>query len=171
MPLWPQSVTTPNCYSLIEKFPGGFTPQFGGYIDDLSFAAGLRGELDSGWFYDVSATAGRSAASFYIYNTINPQLLAQRNDIPIYYQAGAYTETDRVVNFDMSKPINAANLWGPVNVAFGLEYRDETFRIHNGDPNSFYIDPTLPTGWRRRASASAPTVSPASSRAMQASTR
>ena len=136
----------PNCYSLIEKFPGGFTPQFGGYIDDLSFAAGLRGELDSGWFYDVSATAGRSAASFYIYNTINPQLLAQRNDIPIYYQAGAYTETDRVVNFDMSKPINAANLWGPVNVAFGLEYRDETFRIHNGDPNSFYIDPNITHG-------------------------
>ena len=136
----------PNCYSLIEKFPGGFTPQFGGYIDDLSFAAGLRGELDSGWFYDVSATAGRSAASFYIYNTINPQLLAQRNDIPIYYQAGAYTETDRVINFDMSKPINAANLWGPVNVAFGLEYRDETFRIHNGDPNSFYIDPNITHG-------------------------
>ena len=136
----------PGCYSLIEKFPGGFTPQFGGYIDDLSIAGGLRGELDSGWFYDVSATAGRSAASFYIYNTINPQLLAQRNDIPIYYQAGAYTETDRVINFDMSKPFDVANLWGPVNVAYGLEYRDETFRIHNGDPNSFYIDPNITHG-------------------------
>ncbi len=136
----------PNCYSLIEKFPGGFTPQFGGYIDDLSIAGGLRGELDSGWFYDVSATAGRSDASFYIYNTINPQLLAQRNDIPVYYQAGAYTETDRVINFDMSKPFDVANLWGPVNVAYGLEYRDETFRIHNGDPNSFYIDPNITHG-------------------------
>ena len=136
----------PGCYSLIEKFPGGFTPQFGGYIDDLSIAGGLRGELDSGWFYDVSATAGRSDASFYIYNTINPQLLAQRNDIPVYYQAGAYTETDRVINFDMSKPFDVANLWGSVNVAYGLEYRDETFRIHNGDPNSFYIDPNITHG-------------------------
>ena len=136
----------PNCYSLIEKFPGGFTPQFGGYINDLSIAGGLRGQLDSGWFYDVSATAGRSDASFYIYNTINPQLLAQRNDIPVYYQAGAYTETDRVINFDMSKPFDVANLWGPVNVAYGLEYRDETFRIHNGDPNSFYIDPNITHG-------------------------
>ena len=136
----------PGCYSLIEKFPGGFTPQFGGYIDDLSIAGGLRGQLDSGWFYDVSATAGRSNASFYIYNTINPQLLAQRNDIPVYYQAGAYTETDRVINFDMSKPFDVANLWGPVNVAYGLEYRDETFRIHNGDPNSFYIDPNITHG-------------------------
>ena len=136
----------PNCYSLIEKFPGGFTPQFGGYIDDLSLAGGIRGDLDSGWFYDLSASVGRSAASFYIYNTINPQLLAQRNDIPIYYQAGAYTETDRVINFDMSKPFDVANLWGPVNVAYGLEYRDETFRIHNGDPNSFYNDPNITHG-------------------------
>ena len=136
----------PNCYSLIEKFPGGFTPQFGGYIDDLSLAGGIRGDLDSGWFYDLSASVGRSAASFYIYNTINPQLLAQRNDIPVYYQAGAYTETDRVINFDMSKPFDVANLWGPVNVAYGLEYRDETFRIHNGDPNSFYNDPNITHG-------------------------
>ena len=135
----------PNCYSLIEKFPGGFTPQFGGYIDDLSIAGGIRGELDSGWFYDLSANAGRSFAQFYIYNTINPQLLAQRNDIPVYYNAGAYTETDRVVNFDMSKPMDIG-LWSPLNVAFGLEYRDETFRIHNGDPNSFYIDPNIEYG-------------------------
>ena len=136
----------PKCYSLIERFPGGFTPQFGGNIDDLSLAGGLRGELDSGWFYDVSASVGRSAATFYIYNTINPQLLSRRNEIPIYYHAGGYTETDRVINFDMSKPLDAGNLWGPVNVAYGLEYRDETFRIHNGDPNSFYIDPNVEHG-------------------------
>ena len=136
----------PGCYSLIEKFPGGFTPQFGGFIDDLSLAAGLRGESASGWFYDVSVSVGSSDASFYIYNTINPQLLSRRNEIPIHYQAGGYTETDRVVNFDMSKPIDAGNLWGPVNVAYGLEYRDETFRIHNGDPNSFYIDPNIQHG-------------------------
>ena len=131
-----------DCYSLIERFPGGFTPQFGGFIDDLSIAGGVRGELDSGWFYDVSAVAGRSNAAFYIYNTINPQLFWQRNEIDTYYDAGAYTETDRVLNFDMSRPFDAG-LWGPVNVAWGLEYRDETFRIHNGEPNSFYIDDNL----------------------------
>ena len=132
----------PDCYSLIEKFPGGFTPNFGGFIDDLSIAGGVRGELDSGWYYDLSASAGRSNALFYIYNTINPQLLSLGNDIPTYYTAGGYTETDRVVNFDMSKLVNAG-LWGPVNVAAGLEYRDETFRIHAGEPNSWFIDPNL----------------------------
>ena len=132
----------PNCYSLIEKFPGGFTPQFGGYVDDVALTAGLRGNVGDGWYYDVSASAGRSNAEFYIYNTINPQLLSLRNDIPVYYDAGAYTETDRVVNFDLSRPFDVG-WWGPLNVAFGLEYRDETFRIHNGEPNSFFIDLNL----------------------------
>ena len=132
----------PNCYSLIEKFPGGFTPQFGGYVDDVALTGGLRGNIGDGWYYDLSASAGRSNAEFYIYNTINPQLLSLRNDIPVYYDAGAYTETDRVVNFDLSKPFEVG-WWGPLNVAFGLEYRDETFRIHNGEPNSFFIDPNL----------------------------
>ena len=135
----------PNCYSLIERFPGGFTPQFGGYVHDLSLAGGVRGNLDSGWFYDMSATVGRSNAQFYIYNTINPQLLWQRNEIDTYYEAGAYTETDRVVNFDLSKPFDSDS-FGAVNVAVGLEYRDETFRIDNGEPNSFYIDPNLEHG-------------------------
>ena len=135
----------PNCYSLIEKFPGGFTPQFGGYVHDFALAGGVRGNIGDAWYYDLSVTAGRSNAKFYIYNTINPQLLALRNDIPVYYDAGAYTETDRVVNLDLSRPFEVG-LWGALNVAAGLEYRDETFRIHNGDPNSFYIDPNIEFG-------------------------
>ena len=135
----------PNCYSLIEKFPGGFTPQFGGYVHDFALAGGVRGNIGDAWYYDLSVSAGRSNAEFYIYNTINPQLLALRNDIPVYYDAGAYTETDRVVNLDLSRPFEVG-LWGALNVAAGLEYRDETFRIHNGDPNSFYIDPNIEFG-------------------------
>ena len=133
-----------DCYSLISRFPGGFTPQFGGFIDDLSLAGGIRGELDSGWFYDVSAVAGTSEAAFYIYNTINPQLFTQRDAIDTYYHAGTYVETDRVFNFDMSRQMDTGG-YAPVNVAWGLEYRDETFEIRNGEPNSFFIDPNLAT--------------------------
>ena len=135
----------PNCYSLIERFPGGFTPQFGGYVHDTSVAGGIRGDWRNGWRYDFSVVAGRSNAQFYIYNTINPQLLAQRNEIDTYYEAGAYTETDRVVNFDLSQPFDWG-LWGPVNVALGLEWRDETFKIESGEPNSWFIDPNLEFG-------------------------
>ena len=128
-----------GCYTLIDRFPGGFTPQFGAYIHDASLVGGVRGELDSGWFYDASASIGRSNAQFYIYNTINPQLLGLRDEIPVHYEAGAYTETDRVLNFDFSKLVQTQR-YGIVNVALGIEYRDETFKIENGEPSSYYID-------------------------------
>ena len=134
--------TDPNCYSLIEKFPGGFTPNFGGQIADLSLVGGVRGTLENGWYYDLSASIGRSYALFYIFNTINPQLLGLRNDIPTHYESGAYTETDRVINFDMSKPMVLDNGF-TVNFAWGFEQRRDSFRISNGEPNSYYIDPNL----------------------------
>ena len=132
----------PNCYSLIEKFPGGFTPNFGGQIADLSMVGGVRGTLDNGWYFDASASIGRSYALFYIFNTINPQLLSLRNDIPIHYESGAYTETDRVFNIDMAKPIDLDNGL-VVNFAWGFEQRRDSFRISNGEPNSYHIDPNL----------------------------
>lgn len=132
----------PNCYSLIEKFPGGFTPNFGGQIADLSLVGGVRGMLENGWYFDLSASIGRSYALFYIFNTINPQLLSLRNDIPTHYESGAYTETDRVFNVDMSKPITLDNGL-TVNFAWGYEQRRDSFRISNGEPNSYHIDPNL----------------------------
>lgn len=134
--------TDPDCYSLIEKFPGGFTPNFGGQIADLSLVGGIRGMMENGWYYDVSASIGRSYALFYIFNTINPQLLSLRNDIPTHYEAGAYTETDRVFNIDMSKPLTLDNGL-TVNFAWGFEQRSDSFRISNGEPNSYHIDPNL----------------------------
>ncbi len=132
----------PNCYSLIEKFPGGFTPNFGGQIADLSLVGGLRGTLNNGWYFDLSGSIGRSYALFYIFNTINPQLLSLRNNIPTHYESGAYTETDRVFNVDMAKPIELDNGL-VVNFAWGYEQRQDSFRISNGEPNSYFIDPNL----------------------------
>ena len=38
----------PSCFSFQERFPGGFTPQFGGDVLDTSLVAGLRGQLAGG---------------------------------------------------------------------------------------------------------------------------
>ena len=94
----------PFCYSLIERFPGGFTPQFGAVVTDKSLSGGVKGATASGWRWDASVSQGSSKADFYIYNTVNPQLLAAGNDIPTHYEVGAYAETDRVANIDFVKP-------------------------------------------------------------------
>ena len=77
-----------HCFLFNERFPGGFTPRFGGEMQDWSIAFGLRGTVESasalldGWSYDASAFFGYNRVDFFILNTINPQLAALRTAIP-----------------------------------------------------------------------------------------
>ena len=52
----------PHCFSFQERFPGGFTPRFGGVAQDASVVGGLRGQLAGGVLWDASVTAGDSPA-------------------------------------------------------------------------------------------------------------
>ena len=138
-----------HCFMFQEVQPGGFTPTFGGDVTDQSFAAGVQGWYASGWFWDLSVVHGSSEAVYFIGNTVNPQVWAKLYDagqdpasIQLTYNPGTYVETDVVVNFDISKPIDVGRLYGPLNVAAGLESRSETFEIVAGELNSWYIDPS-----------------------------
>ncbi|MYE01241.1 MAG: TonB-dependent receptor [Alphaproteobacteria bacterium] len=133
----------PACFEFSERFPGGFTPRFGGDIEDRSFAVGVRGNLGNGWHYDLSAAAGQHRTSFFIENTINPQLAARQLDIPTDYRPGAYTQDDTVVNADIAGLLHPAWLAAPLSTAFGLEYRRESFEVSAGDPDSYHVNPSL----------------------------
>ena len=132
----------PDCFSFIEIFPGGFTPQFGGDVEDMSIAFGLRGEMAHGWRYDLSYVYGSNEVQHFMHNTINPQLAGQRENIPTTYFPGNYIETDRVFDANLSKPLDLG--WhAPLHLALGFEYRDETFERQAGDLNSHFIDERL----------------------------
>ena len=135
----------PDCFSFISAFPGGFTPRFGGTVTDFSAAMGVRGNLGENWFFDLSAVFGSNDVDFLMKHTINPQLLVrlpvgQRTDIPTDYFPGSYTETDYTVNLDLSRPLYLDVFFSPLNVAFGLEYRKERFKVESGGENSWFID-------------------------------
>ena len=134
-------------------FPGGFTPDFGGVATDMSLASGIRGELDNGWSYDFSGVVGQHDTSFSIWNTVNPQLLHLKEDIPTFYQPGGYTETDYTFNFDLNQSFHLDGMHSPLNVALGLEYRVEQYEIVAGEPNSWFDhsgDPNPPlVNWRK----------------------
>ncbi len=140
-------------FSFRDLFPGGFTPTFGATVRDWSAAFGLRGKLShdnawlNGWRYDLSAVFGQHGTDFFLHNTINPQLIRLGFDIPTDYEPGAYTETDRVFNFDLSKPFVTNVFASPLNLSLGMEYREEEFQIEAGDENSWFIDTTLPEGF------------------------
>ena len=129
----------PNCFALYSRFPGGFTPQFGGDLIDSSIVAGLRGYLDSGMTWDLSVNVGNSEVDQFIYNTVNASL---GYDTPTSFMPGIYEQTDTNVNFDITYPVRAN-----VSLAAGVEWRNEQFRIGAGDPASWEIGPYAAQGF------------------------
>ena len=135
-----------HCFAFNERFPGGFTPRYGGVVEDWSVTFGLRGEVEStsallsGWFYDASASFGHNSVNFFMHNTINPQLAAMRTNIPTSYKPGGYREFDKTFNLDISRPFDVGLFYSALNIAFGLEYREEEFEIKSGGKNSWYVD-------------------------------
>ena len=136
-------VADPNCESFITRFPGGFVPRFGGVMEDYGFALGVRGEL-ADWHVDLSGVYGRHNADFFMRHTLNTNLLAHPDlditvaNIPTDYNPGAYTETDYTINLDVSKLVDLAAFYSPLSVAFGLEHRQEKFKITQGGENAWY---------------------------------
>ncbi len=129
----------PNCFTLYSRFPGGFTPQFGGDLTDSSIVAGLRGYLDSGMTWDFSVNVGNSEVDQFIYNTVNASV---GYDTPTSFNPGIYEQTDTNVNFDITYPLR-----DNVSLAAGLEWRNEQFRIGAGDPASWEIGPYAAQGF------------------------
>lgn len=121
-----------------ERFPGGFTPRFGADIRDLSLVAGLRGERDGGLKWDASISAARSNIEFFINNTINASL---GPDTPTNFRPRDYIQTEISTNFDFSYPIEVGGLASPLDIAWGAEWRQETFESVAGDLASYENGP------------------------------
>jgi iron complex outermembrane receptor protein len=136
-----------NCFSFVELFPGGFTPRFGGDLQDYSFAAGLRGQLLDAIDFDLSYRYGKNEVDFFIRNTINASL---GPNTPTEFNPGGYAQEENVFNLDLGYELQLGE--ATVYIAAGGEYRDEKFTITAGDPASFALGPlatpsaAFPTG-------------------------
>jgi len=136
-----------NCFAVNELHPGGYTPNFGGNVTDASFAVGVKGEIESGllegYYFDLSGTVGRNEAAFNIVNTINSSM---GMDSPFDFELGKYVELEKTFNFDLVKSVDVG--WNDdLNVASGVEWREETFEIVNGDQFSFLAGPLIDQGF------------------------
>ena len=129
----------PNCFTLHSRFPGGFTPQFGGNLIDYSVVSGLRGLSSTGVSWDASINIGTSEVDQFIFDTVNASV---GYDTPTSFQPGSYRQHDVNVNVDVSYPVNAM-----VNVAGGTEWRNEQFTIGAGGQPSWEIGPYAAQGF------------------------
>ena len=144
----------PDCYWIGTQFPGGFTPRFGGDVEDVSYHAGVRGTLPvdapllSGWDWDLSAGLGEHSVDFFMERTINPQLLALGRELPTSYRVGGWRERDWIVEGSVVGRLNVGTAW-PLTMALGTEVRNERFEVVAGDANSTFVD-TRPGGLREQ---------------------
>lgn len=135
-------LSDPDCFTFLEWFPGGYTPLFGGDVADMSNVTGIKGELDNGTFYDLSLGNGMSEITYYISNTTNPSMGPAS---PTSFSPGIYTTIENNVNLDLSTPFEVG-LYSPLNVAYGLEWRREVFKVTSRDQNSYRIGPFADAG-------------------------
>ena len=139
-----------NCFAFNELFPGGYTPRFTGEINDVSLVMGTKGEIKSGFlkdaYYDVSGTVGRNKSTYTLANTVNPSLGANQ-PLDNSFEAGSYTQLEKAFNADLSKSVEVDGLDEPINVAAGLEWREESFEITSGEQASWEQGPLATQGF------------------------
>jgi iron complex outermembrane recepter protein len=136
------SAANPNCFSFAERFPGGYTPMFGGKVTDFSNVTGIKGELSDGTYYDISLGNGFSEITYKLWNTTNPSM---GPDSPTSFEPGIYTTIENNFNIDLSKGFEVG-LYSDLNLAYGFELRREIFKVNSEDQNSYRIGPYADQG-------------------------
>jgi len=134
----------PNCFVFNEMFPGGFTPSFGGQATDAAITAGVRGTTESNLNWELSGSYGYNDVSFFIKNTVNASMGPQS---PTSFEPGDYTQQDINLNADFSYALPVDAFASDLNIAAGLEWRQETFEITVGDEDSYRIGPYADQGF------------------------
>lgn len=132
------SYTDPATGTTTYPFPFGFVPLEASREKDYSATSGLKGFLDH-WLWDLSATYGRNHFNVYTLNSANSGLYASTGHAtPRNYYDGYLKTSEWTANLDVNRDFDV-RLPGPLNVAYGLEYRRDGYGIGAGVPIS-YLD-------------------------------
>ena len=106
----------------------GFGPTFAGDLNDYNATVGLKSNIDN-FNTDISLTVGGNRQLYLVTNTWNPSLEARS---PTSFEPGGYGFNHVVGNIDITKTVNDR-----LSIGFGYEFRNERFRIIEGDTASY----------------------------------
>ncbi|MEQ8486810.1 MAG: TonB-dependent receptor [Pseudomonadales bacterium] len=120
---------------IFTEFPGGYNPDFGADIEDLAFVLGARGDVTPTLTWDLRARFAENEVDYRVGETINPSL---GRLTPLSFRPGTLTQEESGVNVDFVKTFDHS----PLNIAFGAEWRNETYEIGAGDEASIVAGPT-----------------------------
>ena len=132
-----------------QIYPLGFLPVLKPEVIDVSATGGVRGQIAK-WTYDVSGSYGQNSFDFTIGDTLNVSLGPTMPPNKSEFDAGGLGLNQFVANVDIRRPFRVSGLAGPLNVAFGAEFRREAFQLNAGEPDS-YGDGGVPNQFGGRA--------------------
>ena len=114
--------------------PAGYTPYLDGNQKDLTIIAGLEGTLANDTTWDVSFGIGENELDYFLNNTVNTSLGLDANlNIPqMDFDVGAFKQEEVTLNVDFSKPLSDT-----MNLAYGAEWREETYTTIPGEPSAY----------------------------------
>ncbi len=126
-----------NVYNFSSLYPAGFTPRFIGVNKEMYGTLGYKGEADSGFRYDLSATLARNSLKLSMTDSLNASFGPQSQT---EFQFGTLSQTEFNANLDLSYPIEAG-LASPITLSAGAEFRKETYKATEGDLQSYAAGP------------------------------
>ncbi len=123
-------------------YPDGMLPSIRTTVKDASLALGYRHNLPKGWQLDASINHGFSELGFFEYNSINVSYWYEptcgcnhAHESPTGGNTGKLRFTQATANLDLRGPVSVFGR--TVQLATGLEYRRDGYRIFAGDPVTY----------------------------------
>ena len=122
----------------------GFTPYLDGEQQDYSIVGGLKGLLPAGLTYDLSAAIGVNELEHYLHNAISYNVQPTADDIgERSFYIGLFRQQELNLNADFTKQLSER-----LHVGFGGEWREETWTLGAGEPDSYENEGTNPSGMK-----------------------
>ena len=132
VPLNPADPSEGN-FSWGDTYPLGFTPRLEGHGDDFSSVVGIKGDGLFGLNYDFSASYGKNHIRYYLKNSLN---LSWGPYSPHNFDIGDLEQAETNLNADFTYALSDA-----INLAFGAEWREESYTMFQGQKESWMPGP------------------------------
>ena len=127
---------TPNASNnIVEIYPNGYSPRLGVNDRDYQVVVGVRGDELAGFHYDLSTSYALNRVGYREDTALNASLGPLS---PTSFNIGAVKASEWTSNVDFSRQVELG-LAKPLFVAFGAEYRQNSYTIETGELAS-YVD-------------------------------
>jgi len=123
----------PSGRNVLSIHPNGFLPKIQPDVTDYSLGFGSRWEMGE-WDMDASVVYGFNEMMFTIVDTLNRSLGAASKTS---FDAGGYDHEQIVFNVSGVRTFDVSGLASPLNLALGVEARQESYSITAGEPDSW----------------------------------